>query len=245
MSQFISEITIPESLEFVCLQISAIRFKPKNRRPQTILELNDEKIRDHLVKFSQDETSSLYRRFLQEIIEGRRRYLQEASWPEPSSLIDIPLARPMFLPLVTVTLSPGDLDFEIIAQKAHKSKTPQDPTITFEAELTESKIRSIGSYVGEVLRSCGIKNEQGCRISLPGRKRGAGDFYYLGTHTNDHKIVVRLSNKKEFKDDFFWTTGLFPANTTKFQIIPITRRPVPTPEIEKRHKILLGLPFEL
>uniref|UniRef100_A0A803PUR0 Uncharacterized protein n=1 Tax=Cannabis sativa TaxID=3483 RepID=A0A803PUR0_CANSA len=50
-------------------------------------------------------------------------------------------------------------------------------------------------------------------------KRGAGDVYYLQTHTNDHRIVVRLPNKKELKDDFFWATGLFPINTTKFQII--------------------------
>uniref|UniRef100_A0A803QGA5 Uncharacterized protein n=1 Tax=Cannabis sativa TaxID=3483 RepID=A0A803QGA5_CANSA len=83
------------------------------------------------------------------------------------------------------------------------------------------------------------------QTTCPTRKRGVGGFYYLGTHTNDHKIVVRFPNKKEFKDDLFWTTGLFSINTTKFQIIPITTRPVPTPEIEKRHMILLGLPYGL
>uniref|UniRef100_A0A803QCV2 Uncharacterized protein n=1 Tax=Cannabis sativa TaxID=3483 RepID=A0A803QCV2_CANSA len=73
--------------------------------------------------------------------------------------------RPKFLPLVTVAISQGDLDFEILAQKACKSKIPQDPTVTFEVELMESKVRSIGSYVEEVLR---IANQYGTNFDSAG-----------------------------------------------------------------------------
>uniref|UniRef100_A0A803PDB6 Uncharacterized protein n=1 Tax=Cannabis sativa TaxID=3483 RepID=A0A803PDB6_CANSA len=111
-----------------------------------------------------EETSNHYRRFLQEVIKGRHHYLREAAWPEPSNLVDIPLARPVFLAPIIVAFSPGDLNFELMAQKVRKSKTPHDPTITFEAELIESKVRSIGPNVGDVLRSCSIKNEQGSHI---------------------------------------------------------------------------------
>uniref|UniRef100_A0A803NI15 Uncharacterized protein n=1 Tax=Cannabis sativa TaxID=3483 RepID=A0A803NI15_CANSA len=172
MSQFIPEFAIPESLESACPQFYAIEYRPEPRGPQTILAINDEKIRNHLIKSNQEETSSRHRQFLQEVIEGRRQYLREAAWLEPSNLVDIPLARPMFLPQVTVAFSPGDLDFEIMAQKARKSKTLQDPTVTFEAESIESKVRSIGPYVGDVLRSYGNKNEQGCRI----RSIAKGEF---------------------------------------------------------------------
>uniref|UniRef100_A0A803Q2N9 Uncharacterized protein n=1 Tax=Cannabis sativa TaxID=3483 RepID=A0A803Q2N9_CANSA len=59
-----------------------------------------------------------------------------------------------------------------MTSKAQKSKTPQDPTVTFEAKLIESKVRSIGSYVGEVLRSCGIKYGKGWRV----RSVAPGEF---------------------------------------------------------------------
>uniref|UniRef100_A0A803P9M3 Uncharacterized protein n=1 Tax=Cannabis sativa TaxID=3483 RepID=A0A803P9M3_CANSA len=59
-----------------------------------------------------------------------------------------------------------------MTSKAQKSKTPHDPTITFEVELIESKVRSIGAYVGKILRSCGIKYEKGCRV----RKQATCDF---------------------------------------------------------------------
>uniref|UniRef100_A0A803NLM2 Uncharacterized protein n=1 Tax=Cannabis sativa TaxID=3483 RepID=A0A803NLM2_CANSA len=49
-----------------------------------------------------------------------------------------------------------------MTSKAQKSKTPQDPTVTFEVELIESKVTSIGAYVSEVLKSCGI-NDQATR----------------------------------------------------------------------------------
>uniref|UniRef100_A0A803PEM3 RNase H type-1 domain-containing protein n=1 Tax=Cannabis sativa TaxID=3483 RepID=A0A803PEM3_CANSA len=202
----------------------------------------------------------------------------------------------------------SDLDFEIMAHKARKSKTSQDLAVTFEAKLIESKVRSIGSYVSEVLKSCGIKYKQGCRVrsvikgefsyflpervaqeegyntsepsqigtwglehiraravlplkdyfkefrnylgvapfhlACPTRKQGAGGFYYLTTHTNDQRIIVRLPNKNKFKDEFFWTSCLSPISIIAFGII-LTRRPVPNSEIEKRHRILLGLPFGL
>uniref|UniRef100_A0A803PJT1 Uncharacterized protein n=1 Tax=Cannabis sativa TaxID=3483 RepID=A0A803PJT1_CANSA len=81
--------------------------------------------------------------------------------------------------------------------------------------------------------------------AVPGRKNVAGGFYYLGTYIGDWKIIVRLPNKTWFKEDFFGTTGLSPINTITFRIIPIPRRPVPTPVIAKRHKILLSLQYGL
>uniref|UniRef100_A0A803NKA7 Uncharacterized protein n=1 Tax=Cannabis sativa TaxID=3483 RepID=A0A803NKA7_CANSA len=51
-----------------------------------------------------------------------------------------------------------------MAQKVCKSKNTEKPTVTFEAELIESKVRSISPYVRDVLRSCAISNEKGCRI---------------------------------------------------------------------------------
>uniref|UniRef100_A0A803P1B0 Uncharacterized protein n=1 Tax=Cannabis sativa TaxID=3483 RepID=A0A803P1B0_CANSA len=80
--------------------------------------------------------------------------------------------------------------------------------------------------------------------TVPARKRCAGGFYYLGTHTNDRRIIVGLPNKIAFKEDFFWTTGISLINTTTFCII-LSKRRTPTPEIVEQRKLLLGLPFEL
>uniref|UniRef100_A0A803PW23 Uncharacterized protein n=1 Tax=Cannabis sativa TaxID=3483 RepID=A0A803PW23_CANSA len=77
------------------------------------------------------------------------------------------------------------------------------------------------------------------------RSNYLGGFYYLDTHSNDHKIIVRLPNKKEFKHDFFWTTRLHPINTTQFRILHASKRPVPTPVIQRRHKIFMNLPLWL
>uniref|UniRef100_A0A803NL14 Uncharacterized protein n=1 Tax=Cannabis sativa TaxID=3483 RepID=A0A803NL14_CANSA len=85
---------------------------------------------------------------------------------EPQYLSSNPIARPLFLSQVIVAFSLGDLDFEIMSTKPRKSKTPQGPSVTFEAELIESKVRAIGEYVGRVLKSCSIKQRQGCGILL-------------------------------------------------------------------------------
>uniref|UniRef100_A0A803P0N1 Reverse transcriptase zinc-binding domain-containing protein n=1 Tax=Cannabis sativa TaxID=3483 RepID=A0A803P0N1_CANSA len=59
-------------------------------------------------------------------------------------------AAAVCLALETAKLN-GDLEFELIAHKARKSKTPQNPSVTFEAELIESRnstqeaIRDMGS----------------------------------------------------------------------------------------------------
>uniref|UniRef100_A0A803PSV4 Uncharacterized protein n=1 Tax=Cannabis sativa TaxID=3483 RepID=A0A803PSV4_CANSA len=53
-----------------------------------------------------------------------------------------------------------------MSTKTHKSKTPQDPNVTFEAELIESKIRAIGDYAGGVLTTCGIKQGRGFASDL-------------------------------------------------------------------------------
>uniref|UniRef100_A0A803PST3 Uncharacterized protein n=1 Tax=Cannabis sativa TaxID=3483 RepID=A0A803PST3_CANSA len=84
-----------------------------------------------------------------------------------------------------------------MAQKARKSKNPQNPTVTFEAESTESKVRILASLESlyhilkweyptplEILYFYSIK-------ACPTRKHGAGGFYYLETHTNDRRIIVR------------------------------------------------------
>uniref|UniRef100_A0A803QJC8 RNase H type-1 domain-containing protein n=1 Tax=Cannabis sativa TaxID=3483 RepID=A0A803QJC8_CANSA len=151
----------------------------------------------------------------------------------------------MFLPPVTVTFSPDDLDFEIMAQKARKSKTPQDPTVTFKAELIESKIKSIGPYVGDGVRSCGIRNEQGCRIRSVAKKEfncyppkclvrdkgcSTSEPSRLGTLSLEHIRAGAVLPLKDYFKEFC-------------NYLVITKRPVPTLEIEKRHKILLGLPY--
>uniref|UniRef100_A0A803PT17 Uncharacterized protein n=1 Tax=Cannabis sativa TaxID=3483 RepID=A0A803PT17_CANSA len=71
------------------------------------------------------------------------------------------------------------------------------------------------------------------------RKRGAGGFYYLGTHTNDQRIIVRLPNKTEFKDDFFWTSGLAAMNTTAFT----SYRQVPMPANEEDKDYMARINF--
>uniref|UniRef100_A0A803PSI0 Uncharacterized protein n=1 Tax=Cannabis sativa TaxID=3483 RepID=A0A803PSI0_CANSA len=234
--------------------------------------MNDTRIKDHLIKSNQEETANCSRLFLHEISEDQRCFLRYAAWPESTVIASIPLARPLFLPEVTVAFEPGDLEFEIMSPKPRKSKTPQDPNVTFEAKLIESKVRSIGAYVDGILKSCGIKQRKGCvirawnlehikaRAVLPlrdyfkeycnylkvspfqpnpisyrilaslkvlyhilgwecltpleiayfysvkevhARKNAVGGFYYLGTYTRDRKIIVRLPNKIEFKEDFF------------------------------------------
>uniref|UniRef100_A0A803P4G3 Uncharacterized protein n=1 Tax=Cannabis sativa TaxID=3483 RepID=A0A803P4G3_CANSA len=176
MTQFNPKLTTPEFLETDCLVNLALPFETKTYAPKTILEINDAKIRDHLIETNQDEISSRYRRFLQEITDGKRHYLRDAAWPELQTLSSIPLARPLFLPRVTVTFAPGDLDFKIMTTQAQKSKTPQDPTVTFEAELIESKVRSIGAYVD--MDSEKLLNTSGKK----GKKRVAASETSLGAN---------------------------------------------------------------
>uniref|UniRef100_A0A803P350 Uncharacterized protein n=1 Tax=Cannabis sativa TaxID=3483 RepID=A0A803P350_CANSA len=59
--------------------------------------------------------------------------------------------------------------------QARKSKTPQDPTVTFEVEFIESKVKSIGAYVGNILKSCVIKYKKGCHV----RFVAPGEFSYF------------------------------------------------------------------
>uniref|UniRef100_A0A803PZ31 Uncharacterized protein n=1 Tax=Cannabis sativa TaxID=3483 RepID=A0A803PZ31_CANSA len=59
-----------------------------------------------------------------------------------------------------------------MSTKSRKSKTPQDPNVTFEVELIESKVRTIGGYVDGVLKSCNIKQRRGCHI----RSVALGEF---------------------------------------------------------------------
>uniref|UniRef100_A0A803PK88 Uncharacterized protein n=1 Tax=Cannabis sativa TaxID=3483 RepID=A0A803PK88_CANSA len=65
---------------------------------------------------------------------------------------------------VTIAFETVDLDFEIMTSKPQKSKAPQDHNVTFKAELIESKVRSIEDYVGNTLRTCGIKYKRECRV---------------------------------------------------------------------------------
>uniref|UniRef100_A0A803QR80 Uncharacterized protein n=1 Tax=Cannabis sativa TaxID=3483 RepID=A0A803QR80_CANSA len=115
MSQSGSKIYSPESAIPKCPKHIACPYKPKNFETQTKLEINDGRIRDYLIKSNQEETANHYSRFLQEIPEGKHRFLRDAAWPEPLCLSSIPLARPMFSPNVTVAFEPGDLEFEIIS----------------------------------------------------------------------------------------------------------------------------------
>uniref|UniRef100_A0A803PL10 Uncharacterized protein n=1 Tax=Cannabis sativa TaxID=3483 RepID=A0A803PL10_CANSA len=66
---------------------------------------------------------------------SRRRCLCEEAWPESPNIANIPLPKPLYLPQVIVSFPPSDLDFDIMAIKARKSKMPQNPSVTFEAEL--------------------------------------------------------------------------------------------------------------
>uniref|UniRef100_A0A803PTN5 Uncharacterized protein n=1 Tax=Cannabis sativa TaxID=3483 RepID=A0A803PTN5_CANSA len=70
----------------------------------------------------------------------------------------------MFLPKVTVAFGPGDHEFEIMCPKPRKSKTPQVPNVTIKADIIESKVRSMGAYIGGILKSCDIKQRKGCII---------------------------------------------------------------------------------
>uniref|UniRef100_A0A803PD17 Uncharacterized protein n=1 Tax=Cannabis sativa TaxID=3483 RepID=A0A803PD17_CANSA len=147
----------------------------------------------------------------------------------------------MFLPNVTVAFELGDHEFEIMSPKHRKSRTPEDPNVVFEAELIESKVSSIGTYIGGILRSCGIKQQKGCIIRIlaslkvlyyilgwecptlleiawfysvkviPARKNASWGFYYLGAYTSDQ----------------------------------VPRGPILTPEIVERHQTLLSLAYGL
>uniref|UniRef100_A0A803QF91 Uncharacterized protein n=1 Tax=Cannabis sativa TaxID=3483 RepID=A0A803QF91_CANSA len=156
MSQSGSEIYPPEFVGPEYPRHIDSPYKPKNFEPQSRLEIKDARIRDHLIKSNQEETASRYRRFLQEISKGKRR------WECPN-----PLKIACFYSVKVV----------------------------------------------------------------PTRKNIAGGFYYHRAYTGDHKLIVRLPNKTDFKEDLFWAT--------------VPRRPIPTPEIAEHHKTLLSLPFGL
>uniref|UniRef100_A0A803P946 Uncharacterized protein n=1 Tax=Cannabis sativa TaxID=3483 RepID=A0A803P946_CANSA len=87
----------------------------------------------HEVKAQQEDIRSHYRHFLQEISEGKRRFLGEVAWPEPPSVSFTPVAKLLFLPSVTIEFEVGDLDFEIMPPKPRTSKTLQDPNVTLKA----------------------------------------------------------------------------------------------------------------
>uniref|UniRef100_A0A803P4L1 PPM-type phosphatase domain-containing protein n=1 Tax=Cannabis sativa TaxID=3483 RepID=A0A803P4L1_CANSA len=128
-----------------------------------------------------------------------------------------------------------------MTSKPHKSKTCQDPNVTFEAELIELKV------LYKILNwECPTPLEIEYHYSvkaIPVRKNVVGGFYYLGTHFNKHKIIIGLPNKTPFKEDFFWTTSVSPIGTTTFRIIPVLKRPTPNPMMGERNRLMLGLHY--
>uniref|UniRef100_A0A803NQG8 Uncharacterized protein n=1 Tax=Cannabis sativa TaxID=3483 RepID=A0A803NQG8_CANSA len=112
----------------------------------------------------------------------------------------IPLARPLFLPQVTAAFAVGDLEFEIMAPKAPKSKTPQNPNVTFEAELSESKL----------LPPTFLLNDEGYSTS---------DSSRIGAWSVEHvKAGAALPHRQYFKD-FCNYLGIAP-----FQLVPDSYR---------------------
>uniref|UniRef100_A0A803QCT8 Uncharacterized protein n=1 Tax=Cannabis sativa TaxID=3483 RepID=A0A803QCT8_CANSA len=234
MSQSGSEVYSPEFLESEYPKHLASPYKPKNFQPRSKLEVNDARIRDQLIKSNQEKTASRYRRFLQEIFKRKHHFLRDVAWPVPTILGYIPLARPLFLLEVTVAFEPSDLDFEIMSPKPCKSKTLQDPSVTFEAELIESKVRSIGAYVSAVPRRSvptpQIVEHRGILLSLPYGLRAANfllneknlknvGVLALEEYTCDYKIPkyttwqkVLVPNEEENED--------FVARTQHLERVP-------------------------
>uniref|UniRef100_A0A803PRU9 Uncharacterized protein n=1 Tax=Cannabis sativa TaxID=3483 RepID=A0A803PRU9_CANSA len=137
---------------------------------------------------------------------------------EPFIAPKLDFTQPLFLPGVTITFEQGDLEFEIMTSKPHKSKTPYDPNITFEVELIESKVRAIGDYIGSILKTYGIEYKRNSWI----RSVAASEFscYPL------ERLTLEASEG---------TSGE----------ATISRRPTATPEMVERCRLLLGLPYGL
>uniref|UniRef100_A0A803PR94 Uncharacterized protein n=1 Tax=Cannabis sativa TaxID=3483 RepID=A0A803PR94_CANSA len=120
--------------------------------------------------------------------------------------------------------------------QAHKSKTPQDPSVIFEAELIESKVRAIGDYVGGVLKTCGIKQGRGCHIRFvaPGEficfpperviREESGEASNsassrIGAWSLEHIKVGAILPLREYYKEFCNYLGIAP-----FQLIPSSYR---------------------
>ena len=83
---------------------------------ETIFERNQRLIEEHRVREDHRITQDHFSHVLEEIEEGKRKFLHIATHPEPS---DIPREIPLDPSLsVTVAFEPTDLKFNIVSQES-------------------------------------------------------------------------------------------------------------------------------
>ena len=81
---------------------------------EPIFDRNQRLIQEHRIREEQQDTRDHFSRVLEEVKEGKRKYLRVAAFPETS---DIPRAIPLDPCLsVSVAYEPSDLKFYIISQ---------------------------------------------------------------------------------------------------------------------------------
>ena len=107
---------------------------------------NQHLIKEHHEEEDRRRVQSHLSRVLDEVKEGKRKFLRIAALPEPSS---IPVATPLDKTLVvTVAYEPGELKFDIMSQQSQTGSRSPPPVVEaesapFGALLYQSSITNI------------------------------------------------------------------------------------------------------
>uniref|UniRef100_A0A803PR04 Uncharacterized protein n=1 Tax=Cannabis sativa TaxID=3483 RepID=A0A803PR04_CANSA len=217
--------SLTKFLEIECPKKLALPFKTKTRKPQSLLEGNDAKIRDHIIKTNQDEVASPHRKFLQEISEekglyGKVRCSLGIQFFPPQRVICDECSGP------NTSNSSGIVAWRLKQIKARAVLPLRDYIKEFcnHLEVSPFLLNPISYRILASLKV--IYNILGWECPTPlqivyfysikellTRKRAARGFYYLDTHTNDCRIIVRASHL-----DSSW--DLSPLNPTDIFEIP-------------------------
>lgn len=148
-----------KSLDVICLSSDDEPTFYRNRRL----------IHEHRIREGQQDTRNHFTRVLEEVKEGKRKYLRVAALPENSSI-------PMVVPLdphlsFSIAYKPFDLRFNIMSQHSETgSRSPslmvESKPIVYEALQYHSTVKNI-DQISAILCKHGLKISLGLVVRVP------------------------------------------------------------------------------
>lgn len=114
-----------------------------------VFEHNQWLIREHCEQEDCHQIKDHLTRVLDEVKEGKRKFLRTAAFPEPSN---IPVAIPFDRALtVTVAYEPGDLKFNIMSQQSQTGSLSPVPAVAAEKLPFEAlQYQSVITHINQI-----------------------------------------------------------------------------------------------
>ena len=136
---------------------------------ESVFDHNQRLLREHYKYEDRLHIQNHLSRVLEEVKEGKRKFLRTAAFSEPSS---IPVALPLDQSLaVTVAYEPGNLNFNIMSQESQIGSLSPPPVVrarnlTYEALQYQSTITNI-SQISPLLSKHGLEISPEIVVRVP------------------------------------------------------------------------------